>query len=200
MERDLESFIREATEQVRGVLSEAEQRAAEIVRQAEAEAQSIRARAEREARARVEQARRALDELEHRLGSVESPSAESEAAPPAVDPIPAGLAPLVTEGRREPTPPATPEPSPPPTPEPVPPRIPEPQPPREPEPYPPPDEADWPSPEPKEDGDAAAARLVAMKMAFDGATREEIDRHLAEHYHLVDRSAFLEEVLKRAGR
>jgi hypothetical protein len=37
-----------------------------------------------------------------------------------------------------------------------------------------------------------------MKMALDGAPRQEIDRHLAEHYELENREKLLDDVLARA--
>jgi hypothetical protein len=46
--------------------------------------------------------------------------------------------------------------------------------------------------------DKAAARLVAMKMALEGASREEIDRHLADNYSLASREKLLDDVLARA--
>ena len=48
------------------------------------------------------------------------------------------------------------------------------------------------------DADVASARLVAMKMALDGASRGEIERHLAENYELANADALLDEVLARA--
>ena len=42
--------------------------------------------------------------------------------------------------------------------------------------------------------DAEGARLVALDMALGGASREETDRYLAEHYDLTDRAGLLEEV------
>ena len=52
--------------------------------------------------------------------------------------------------------------------------------------------------EPK-NGDTAAARIVALDMAFSGAPREEIDRYLAEHYDVPDRAALLDEVYAATG-
>jgi DivIVA domain-containing protein len=68
----------------------------------------------------------------------------------------------------------------------------EPEPPPEPDPVPPAAAA------PK-NGDSAAARIVALDMAFSGAQREEIDRYLAENYDLPDRAALLDEVYAAAG-
>lgn len=78
----------------------------------------------------------------------------------------------------EPEPPATPEPEPPPIPEPTPASI----------------SANGGEPNP----DKAAARLVAMKMALDGASREEIDAHIAQNYDVENRDKLLDDVLARA--
>jgi hypothetical protein len=43
--------------------------------------------------------------------------------------------------------------------------------------------------------DAAGARLVAMNMALDGASREEIEAHLAETYALDDAGSLVDDVL-----
>jgi outer membrane biosynthesis protein TonB len=200
-----EEIVNEVAERVRALLGEAEERAAEIVRAAEREAEEIRARAEADARERLEQVRRALDRLEQGLAG--EPSAE-------VTPRP------VTVPEPEPTP--VPEPTPDPGPGPDPEPVPEPTPDPVPEPAPPPDEGDVPSPAPPstEDlieqlkagaaetagvtttangGDASGARLVAMKMALDGATREEVGREL-ESYGLPDRESLLDEVFARVKR
>jgi len=44
------------------------------------------------------------------------------------------------------------------------------------------------------DEDVEGARLVALNMALEGSSREEIDVHLAENFALRDRSALLDEV------
>jgi membrane protein involved in colicin uptake len=49
-------------------------------------------------------------------------------------------------------------------------------------------------------GDDAAARLVAMKLAVDGKGREEIEAELTERFGPGDRSGLLDDVLTRAGR
>ena len=93
-----------------------------------------------------------------------------------------------------PEPVPTPEPVPEPTPEPVP------------EPAPPPDEADPPAPDAPADtasnggadSDKSAARLVAMKMALDGSSREEIEAHLEANYDVEHRDKLLDDVLARA--
>ena len=48
-------------------------------------------------------------------------------------------------------------------------------------------------------GSDAAARLVAMKLAVDGKSRDEIESELAEKFGDADRSALLDDVLARAG-
>jgi outer membrane biosynthesis protein TonB len=201
-----EEIVRDVADRVRALVGEAEERAAEIVREAEREAEEIRSRAEAEARERLEEVRRALDRLEQGLRA--APASEIKPGP-------------VTVPEPEPTP--VPEPSPDPGPAPSPDPVPEPTPDPVPEPVPPPDEADPPSAgrrsteelveqlkagAGKASGaqtsgngtEAAGARLVAMKMALEGASREEIDRQLAESFELADREALLDDVLERAKR
>ena len=48
--------------------------------------------------------------------------------------------------------------------------------------------------------DATAARLVAMNMALDGASREAIEGHLAETYALDDAGAIVDDVLALAAK
>jgi outer membrane biosynthesis protein TonB len=198
---DADRLAQDVAERVRAVVAEAEERAAEIVRDAERDAARLRAEAEAEARGRLEEVRQALDRLEEGLAEVT----------PGPVTVP------------EPEPAPVPEPAPDPTPEPTPDPVPEPTPQPAPEPSPPPDEADPPTPDrPTTDelieqlrggsadatGDSAVAngentagaRLVAMKMALDGASREEVDRHLAEEFELADRAALLDEVFARAAR
>jgi hypothetical protein len=94
----------------------------------------------------------------------------------------------------------TPSPGPDPEPEP------EPQPEPAPEPAPAPVPAPDPEPAPQEptaagaNGDDAAARLVAMKLAVDGKGREEIEAELSQRFGPGDRSGLLDDVLSRAGR
>ena len=52
---------------------------------------------------------------------------------------------------------------------------------------------------PAADGDAAAARIVALDMALSGTPRAETERYLAEHYDVPDRDALLDEVYEAAG-
>ena len=67
-----------------------------------------------------------------------------------------------------------------------------------PEPSPPPDEADPPSAA-QANGDAAA-RLVAMKLALDGTSRDEARKQLAADYDLPDLDVLLDEVYSKAGK
>jgi DivIVA domain-containing protein len=52
---------------------------------------------------------------------------------------------------------------------------------------------------PAKNGDAAAARIVALDMALSGSSREDTDQYLADHYDLPDRAALLDEVYAAAG-
>src|SRR6266508_1747010 len=78
----------------------------------------------------------------------------------------------------------------------------------EPQPQPAPPANPAPAPEPRlqesgsgeANGDDAAARLVAMKLAIDGRGREEIEAELTQKFGPSDRSALLDDVLFRAGR
>jgi outer membrane biosynthesis protein TonB len=197
---DAEKIVSEVADRVRELVADAERRAAEIVREAEEEARRIRARAESEGQERLAEVRRALEELQGKLG-VEGGSASTGGS--EVDPGPVRVP--------EPTPDPVPEPTPDPVPEPGPQPVPEPTPERVPEPTPPPDEGTPPTPEPTEQvaagagngarsSDIAAARLVAMNMALDGASREDIDAALAADYDLDDRAKLVDEVLAKAGR
>ena len=49
-------------------------------------------------------------------------------------------------------------------------------------------------------GDDAAARLTAMKMALDGSSRDEIGSELESKFGSGDRGALLDDVLARAGK
>jgi outer membrane biosynthesis protein TonB len=199
---DAEKLLSDVTGKVRGALESAEKRAKEIVGDAEAkakgiisdaetEAKDIRERAETEAQQRLSQVREALVGLEGTISSGESTKAE-------VNPQPATVP--------EPTPPAEPEPMPPAEPEPTPPAEPEPMPP-EPEIEPPaPAQPDREAPKsvngssaPRSQ-DSTAARIVAMKMALDGASRDEIADHLEENYDVENSGKLLEDVMARAKR
>jgi hypothetical protein len=167
---DAEQLAQQAAERVRDTIAEAERRAEEIVRQAEAEASRIRGDAEGEAerirgaaegdaRRRLEDARRALDQLEGQLAGGQR--AETQPG-----------------GPETPTGPPVPEPGPQPGPEPE------------------------PSPEPGDGGggDEEAARLVAMKMAIDGKSRDEVVGSLDSSLPAASRERIVAEVFERAGR
>ena len=193
-----EQIVHDVAARVREIVTEAEQRAAQIVREAEADAQRIRERAENDSRERLAIVRRALDELENRIAggrparSSENVSASSAGAAAEVTPGPVTVP--------EPAPPSIPEPAPDPVPEPSPDPVPEPAPDPQPEPAPPPEEGPPPGLSRERSDDAAAARLVAMNMALDGASREEIEAHLAEGYALEDAGAIVDDVLALAAR
>jgi hypothetical protein len=171
---DVDAALEGVAAQVRKAIADAEARATEIIRAAEREAEGIRARAEAEARDQVEGARRALEELTTRFGTGAAPS-----PPPPPDPAP--------------PPPA--EPAEPPVAEPAQPAAAAAPPASEREPPP----AGTPAAEPAAD-DTQAARLVAMKMALDGATREAIEAELERSYTLPDRGALLDDVLARVAK
>jgi outer membrane biosynthesis protein TonB len=191
---EAEQIVHDVAERVRALIADAEERAARIVRDAEQEAERIRTGAESEAERRLSDVREALDEIQGKLG------ATGEVVPGPVT-VP------------EPEPPGVPEPTPDPVPEPVPgpERVPEPTPDPVPDPVPGPERVPEPSPRPGpspdpapgENGgarstDKAAARLVAMKMALDGASREEIEQHLEGHYDVGHLEKLLDDVLARA--
>ena len=193
--QDLTGRVREALSQAEAqakqIIGDAEERARRLIAEAEAEAKRIRERAEGDADERLAKVREVLASLEGALGG---------------------------KAEVEPHPPPMPEPQPPPVPEPSPPTEPEPQPPAEPEPLPPEPEIVPPAPPQPErqppaaalsgtnggasgrSTDKTAARIVATKMALDGASREEIAAHLSEHYELEHADALLDDVLARAKR
>jgi hypothetical protein len=72
-----------------------------------------------------------------------------------------------------------------------------------PEPTPPPDEGTPPAAvngAAAKSDDSAAARLVAMNMALDGASREDIEAHLAETYTLDDAGSLVDDVLALSSK
>ncbi len=175
---DAEQLVHDVAEKVRALITDAEAKAAEIVNQAEADAKRIREQASAESEERLAAARSAFDELQSKLGiGAEMP----DAPPPAPEPAP---------------PPPAPAPAP----------APEPEPPLIPEPTPPPDEGTPPQikAEPSANGagtdDPAAARLVAMNMALDGASREAIKDHLVGNYSLADADSVVDDVMQLAGK
>ena len=187
---DGEQIVHDVAEKIRALVNDAETKAAKIVSDAEADAKRIRAEAESESQRRLAEAREALDELQRKLGL----GAEVEPGPVVVP---------------EPSPPATPEPGPEPVPEPTPEPAPEPGPAIVPEPTPPPDEGTPPAAaeangaapdEAAKSDDQSGARLVAMNMALDGASREEIEAHLAENYSLPDAGSLVDDVLALSSK
>jgi hypothetical protein len=48
--------------------------------------------------------------------------------------------------------------------------------------------------------DVIGARMVALQWAMEGRTRDETERHLAEHFDLPDRAAVLEVAYARAAK
>ncbi len=176
---DGEQIVQDVAEKVRALIDDAERTALQIIRDAEAEAKTIRERAEKESQERLTAARSAFEELQSKLGI----GGEVEPGPVVVP---------------EPEPPSTPEPGPEPVPEPMPEPTPEPEPAIVPEPTPPPDEATPPvavNGATAKSDDQAAARLVAMNMALDGASRDEIEAHLAENYDLAAAGPLVDDVL-----
>lgn len=70
---------------------------------------------------------------------------------------------------------------------------------REPEPDPEPDPEPQPVTPPAGDGNDAAARMVAMKLAVDGTDRSAIEAELNQKFGAADRAALLDDVLSRAA-
>ncbi|HYH60723.1 MAG TPA: hypothetical protein VD766_02550 [Solirubrobacterales bacterium] len=206
----------EAEETAREIVATAEDKASDLIANAEDEAEKIRNRAETESQDRLTKVREALSSLEGVVsqpgesGSPSwksgSPSWESESPSSEIDPGPAEVP--------EPMPPVEPEPSPPTEPEPMPPAEPEPMPP-DPEIEPPaPAQPDRESPEmangegfsvrgsraSERSHDPTAARIVAMKMALDGSSREEITIHIDENYEVEATEKLVDDVVSRAQR
>ncbi len=48
--------------------------------------------------------------------------------------------------------------------------------------------------------DPTAARIVAMKMALDGSSRDEIEAHLDSNYEIESSGKLLDDVMTRAKR
>jgi hypothetical protein len=175
----------------------------------------------------ADELRLAVGRLGSDIASQVKPGGPSEAetpAPPEVDPKPPTVPEPTPPLEPEPTPPQTPEPTPPLEPEPTPPQTPEPQPPGpqiaagspstddllaqlKGEAAPTPggrskpgngDAGNGAAAESATDGDVAAARLIAMKMALDGASRDEIAIHLEDNFSLSSTDELLDDVLARA--
>jgi len=193
------SLASSAGEQVTEILAAAEAKAEELEAEARRQAERIVSDAKAEARAQVELAQGAVaglvkqaDELRERVGALgrdlaATPSAETDPGPATVP------EPTVPQPEVDPSPVVVPEPEPLPEPDPMPEREPDIAPPPQPD-QPPPAAAGTAN------GDEAAARLVAMKMALDGSSREDVERHLDESFGLSDASALLDDVFERAGR
>jgi hypothetical protein len=178
-EHQADDLAGKAAEAVRQVLAEAESRAAEIVRDAESEATKIRESAERDGAAARDRA-----EADAR--------GQIEAAKRALDELGGTLAAAVSSALpKDETEPDEPEPE---QEEPA-------ESPGAPEaPVSPPPEEE---PEPEQaarNGDDAAERLVAMKMAVDGKDEAAIEAELTEKFGSRDRSALLRDVLERVSR
>ena len=168
----------QAAEAVRRVIAAAEARAAEILSEAEAEAGRIRQMAEADAALARERA-----EADAR--------AQIEAAKRALDELGGSLAAAVASATPgEESPPAEPEP--------------------EPETLGAPEAAiPPPSDEPEQtapaqpaggNGDEAAERLVAMKLAVEGKDPAAIEAELVQKFGPGDRSALMKDVLSRIPR
>jgi DivIVA domain-containing protein len=185
-----------AAKKVASIIEAAEAKAKEIEADARREADELLSNAREQARDQLERAQRSVanligqaDDLRERIGEMaeqvvgggEGSRAETEPGPEPV-PEPAPPQPEV-----DPSPITVPEPAPPHEPEPEPPTIPEPQP-------------DSPVQPAANGADEQAARLVAMKMALDGASREDIAKHLSANYELADADELLDAVLERAGK
>ena len=169
-----------AADAVRGIVAEAEDRAAEIIRDADAKAARIREQAEAEAKRIRERAE----------GDARG---QIEAAKRALDELGGTLVAAASEAiPKAETPEAeTPEPESEPAPEP----DPKPEQPSE-----PPGSPETPVSPPPANGDDAAERLVAMKLAVEGRDRAAIEAELSERFGASDRSALLDDVLSRAAR
>jgi hypothetical protein len=185
-----------ASDQVRAIIEAAEQTAAQIRAAAEDDAERIRRQARDEARRLVEGLRREIGRLEAELGIGEESASRVEAvapqrelkvpaAPPeletpvaasqpsaleAEDDLDVRLAADAAVGFDESE--AAPVTS---------------------------GRAEAASAESGSDVDLEGARLVALNMALDGASREQVDRYLRENYQLSDRAALLDEVYASVG-
>jgi DivIVA domain-containing protein len=182
-----------AAQRVGSIIEAAEAKAKEIEADARREAEELISKARAEAGEQLERAQDSVsklvgqaDELRERVTAMarEVGGAETKAeTEPQIVPEP-----TVPEPEVDPTPVVVPEPEPPATPEPEPLPMPE----REPEPE---------LPAASSNGaDEQAARLVAMKMALDGSSRDEVEKHLADSYELADAGKLLDEVFARAGK
>src|SRR5215207_492252 len=178
---DPQKLVDQVAEKLHKAIDDTQRQSEEMLGEAERYAEQMRADAER-LRADAERIRADAEaEARRRLGEVQ----------PGPVTVP------------EPEPPQTPEPVPDPTPEPAPERVPEPMPEPVPEPTPPPETPQTAEPVSStpasangetQEGDDSGARLVAMKLALDGTSREEARKQLAAEYHVSDLDALLDDV------
>jgi DivIVA domain-containing protein len=182
------TLSQQAGEQVKAIVQAAERGAQEIRESADAEARGHVARVTEAAdrlRARIEQMERDLVQVGTDLRTnVERLHGDLVALQEGTGEL-AGVAPAA--GTSGPAAVAPPEEAAAPAPEP------------EPEPQPEPAAAAAEPAPPAPNGDAAAARIVALDMALSGKPRAETERYLAEHYDVPDRDALLDEVYAAAG-
>jgi hypothetical protein len=189
------SLASSAGEKVSEIIATAEAKAEEMEAEARQQAEEIVSEAREEARRQVEAAQAAVaglvsqaDELRERIGALGRDLGGKAGAETEPETVPE---PTVPQPEVDPSPVVVPEPEPPREPLPEPDHVPE----REPPQPQPPGPAATPN-----NGDEAGARLVAMKMALDGSSREEVERHLADAYGLKDAGELLDDVFARAGR
>jgi DivIVA domain-containing protein len=194
-----------AAEKVSGIISAAEEKAREIEADARREADELLSSARAQAREQVERAQSSVaklvgqaDDLRERVGEMlqdvggsDEPAAETPGPQPVPEPGPQPVPePEPPAPEVDPTPVIVPEPTPEPVPEPSPDPVPEPIP-----------TPDPPAPAAVNGSeDEQAARLVAMKMALDGSSRDEIAAHLQQNYRVVDSDGLLDAVLAHAGK
>lgn len=190
-----QSLAETAAESVRSIVEAAETKAREIEADARREADQVLSTAKAQARQQVDRAQGSVakligqaDDLRERIGAMAEDviaTADTSGETPGPEIVP------------EPTPAPVPEPEPPaPEIDPSPVTVPEPEPPSIPEPQP-----DPPAPAAANGmSDDQAARLVAMKMAFDGSSREEVAARLTSHYELSNPDELLESVFARVAR
>jgi hypothetical protein len=221
----LTSLAETASEKVTSIIKAAEQTAAELERearqQAEEAAKEARAKADQELEAARTQAEKALAEA--RAGATERINRAEQAVEGLVEEAEALRERIAALGQAnaaasqvqlevDPQGPPTPAESPaPPAPDvdPTPAEVPEPETPDEappgpepvPEPTPEPDHPDDvpPAAEGSDNGDSGA-RLVAMNMALDGSSREDVQKHLASKFGIEDASKLLDDVFSRVGK
>jgi hypothetical protein len=176
--------VDDAGARAKEILSEAEADAARIRERAENEAARIRERAEQDARQQIDAARKALDELGGSLAAAVSAATPGGAQPDTASPAAAES-----------------EPAPEPAPEPEPDEGESPGAPEAPVSPPPPEQSTVEETDtPQDNGDDAAERLVAMKLAVEGKDPSAIEAELIERFGPGDRSGLLRDVISRAAR